>query len=151
MGLLYDEGALDAAWDMVKTWTPDEHHALRSEVPKHALKTRFRNRTVADLAREVLEIAAAGLRSRGETDPYGEDEAHFLDALFVIMEKGRTPAEEHLEAFNGRWEGLGRPDLHRERVLTREGWPVVRCAGAGASGRRAPQVRREGHAARLGG
>ncbi len=105
VGLLYDEGALDAAWDMVKTWTPDEHHALRSEVPKHALKTRFRNRTVADLAREMLEIAAAGLRARGETDPYGEDEAHFLDALFVIMEKGRTPAEEHLEAFNGRWDG----------------------------------------------
>ena len=105
VGLLYDAGALDAAWDMVKTWTPEEHHALRAEVPRQALKTRFRDRTVADLARETLAIAHAGLKARARTDSFGEDEAHFLDALFAIMASGRTPAEEHLEAFHGRWAG----------------------------------------------
>ena len=105
VGLLYDAGALDAAWDMVKTWTPEEHHALRAEVPRQALKTRFRHRTVADLARETLAIAHAGLKARARTDSFGEDEAHFLDALFAIMASGRTPAEEHLEAFHGRWAG----------------------------------------------
>ena len=105
VGLLYDAGALDAAWDMVKTWTSEEHHALRAEVPRQALKTRFRDRTVADLARETLAIAHAGLKARARTDSFGEDEAHFLDALFAIMASGRTPAEEHLEAFHGRWAG----------------------------------------------
>ena len=59
VGLLYDQGALDAAWDLVKGWTPEEHQALRAEVPRHAFKTVFRDRTVGDLAREVLAIARA--------------------------------------------------------------------------------------------
>ena len=105
VGLLYDQGALDAAWDLVKGWTPEEHQALRAEVPRHAFKTVFRDRTVGDLAREVLAIARAGLKARSQTDRFGEDEAHFLDALFTIVESGRTPAEEHLEAFHGRWAG----------------------------------------------
>ena len=105
VGLLYDQGALDAAWDLVKGWTPEEHHALRAEVPRHAFKTVFRDRTVGDLAREVLGIARAGLEARSRTDRFGEDEAHFLDALFTIVESGRTPAEEQLAAFHGRWAG----------------------------------------------
>jgi glutamate--cysteine ligase len=105
VGLLYDQAALDAAWDLVKGWTPEEHQALRAEVPRHAFKTVFRDRTVGDLAREVLAIARAGLKARSRTDRFGEDEAHFLDALLTIVESGRTPAEEHLEAFHGRWAG----------------------------------------------
>ena len=53
----------------------------------------------------MLAIARAGLKARSQTDRFGEDEAHFLDALFTIVESGRTPAEEHLEAFHGRWAG----------------------------------------------
>ncbi|MDR2013120.1 MAG: glutamate--cysteine ligase, partial [Rhodanobacter sp.] len=35
VGLLYDQTALDAAWDLVKDFTPEERHALRDDVPKH--------------------------------------------------------------------------------------------------------------------
>ena len=42
VGLLYDQTALDAAWDLVADWTPEEHAALRAEVPRQGLKTRFR-------------------------------------------------------------------------------------------------------------
>jgi glutamate--cysteine ligase len=34
VGLLYDQGALDAAWDLVKDWTMEEREALRNAVPK---------------------------------------------------------------------------------------------------------------------
>jgi glutamate--cysteine ligase len=37
VGLLYDQGALDAAWDLVKGWDMEEREALRSAVPKLAL------------------------------------------------------------------------------------------------------------------
>ena len=37
VGLLYDEAALDAAWDLVKHWTIEEREALRNAVPKLAL------------------------------------------------------------------------------------------------------------------
>ena len=34
VGLLYDQTALDAAWDLVKDWTIAEHDFLRAETPQ---------------------------------------------------------------------------------------------------------------------
>ena len=104
-GLLYDSGALDAAWDLVKDWTAEDHAKLRADVPRRALKAPFRNRTVGDIAAEVLEIASAGLRRRNRLDSSGSDETGFLGALYEIVESGRCPAEEKLEKFNGVWNG----------------------------------------------
>ena len=59
VGLLYDEAALDAAWDLVKDWTDEERAHLRAEVPRHALDTVHRGRPLKDLAMEVLQIAEA--------------------------------------------------------------------------------------------
>src|SRR6186997_173953 len=59
VGLLYDDEALDAAWDLVRNFTKSERHALRDGVPKHALKLPFRNRTVRDLAIEALKISGS--------------------------------------------------------------------------------------------
>jgi glutamate--cysteine ligase len=103
VGLLYDRGALDAAWDLVKDWTAEERERLRADVPRAALKASFRNRTVGDLALEVLEIAHAGLSRRAELDFFDFDETHFLNPLFQIAESGLTPAEELLRAYERRW------------------------------------------------
>ncbi|MFN3288347.1 MAG: glutamate--cysteine ligase, partial [Sphingomonadaceae bacterium] len=56
VGLLYDQGALDAAWDLVKHWTVEDHARLRAEVPRLALGAgRPGGRgSLRDLAREVL-------------------------------------------------------------------------------------------------
>ena len=62
VGLLYDDTALDAAWDLVKDFTLAERHALRDGTPKHALKLPFRDGTVLDLARRALEISAHAAR-----------------------------------------------------------------------------------------
>src|SRR3546814_68805 len=37
VGLLYDQGALDAAWDLVKGWSIEDQQALRDAVPKDGL------------------------------------------------------------------------------------------------------------------
>ena len=37
VGLLYDQTALDAAWDVVKDWTAEERDSLRNGVPRTAL------------------------------------------------------------------------------------------------------------------
>ena len=105
VGLLYDDQALDAAWDLVKDWTAEERAHLRAEVPRHALRTTFRNRTVREVALEVLEIARGGLVRRARNDNWGDDEAHFLDTLLNIAESGETPADELLAKFNGAWGG----------------------------------------------
>lgn len=109
VGLLYDDLALDAAMDLTADWTAEEHAALRRDVPRLALKTPFRGGTVGDLARKVLDIAHGGLKRRAQMNGFGEDETHFLSALFAILDEGRTPAEEQLEAYHGRWGGSVEP------------------------------------------
>jgi glutamate--cysteine ligase len=104
-GLLYDTTALDAAWDLVKDWTPDEHDYLRREVPKRALATPFRDGTLRDIAFDMLEISTAGLRQRKRIDSMGADETGFLGTLYNIVDSGRTLAEEKLGKFHGEWNG----------------------------------------------
>jgi glutamate--cysteine ligase len=105
VGLLYHQATLDAAWDLVRDWTIEEMAALREAVPRAGLKAPFRGSLVHDLAREILELAAAGLRARAEEDWGGQDERQFLTALRAVVESGRTPAEEKLDLFHGRWRG----------------------------------------------
>ncbi|HBC55275.1 MAG TPA: glutamate--cysteine ligase, partial [Alphaproteobacteria bacterium] len=94
VGLLYDQGALDAAWDLVKDWSAEERQALRDNVPKTALHTDFRGRPIKEIANEVLAIARSGLKSRAALDRNGKDEQHFLDVLQEIAAAGQCPAEE---------------------------------------------------------
>ena len=109
VGLLYDDAALDAAWNLCRDWSMDEREGLRNEAPRTALKTKFRNGTMQDLAIDVLAIAKDGLKARAVQDSFGEDEAHFLNALHEIAESGVTPAEELLDAYENRWNGSIEP------------------------------------------
>jgi glutamate--cysteine ligase len=105
VGLLYDQPTLDAAWDLVKDWTIEELAYLRAETPRSGLGTPFRGGRVHDVARRVFDLAAAGLGARAEEDWSGQDERQYLTALRPVVESGRTPAEEKLELFHGRWRG----------------------------------------------
>jgi len=105
VGLLYDQVALDAAWDLVRDFTIEERHALRDGVPRHGFRLPFRSRTVRDLAREALAIAAAGLARRNCRNRSDNDERVFLEPLLEFAEEGITPAERKLELFHGAWKG----------------------------------------------
>ncbi len=105
VGLLYDQTALDAAWDLVKDFTMVERHALRDGVPKHAMKLPFRSGTVRDLAREALNIAVAGLQRRAVHNQHGADESRFLDPLIEFVEANETAAERKLALYHGEWQG----------------------------------------------
>jgi len=105
VGLLYDQAALDAAWDLVKDFTREERHALRDGVPKHALKLPFRGGTLRDLAGEALKISAHGLARRARANRHGADESMFLDILAQIVDANQTPAERKLELYHGAWNG----------------------------------------------
>ena len=105
VGLLYDDAALDAAWDLVRDYTQAERHALRDGVPRHGLKLPFRGATVRELALRVLEISRAGLVRRARLNRNGADESLFLETLFEVALTNQTPAERKLELFHGRWGG----------------------------------------------
>ena len=103
VGLLYDDAALDAGWDLVKDWSLEELHHLRNGVPKHGLKLPFRNGTVLDIARQMLTIAIEGLKRRGLKDSHGVDERVFLEPMVEFMEAGISPADRKLELFYKEW------------------------------------------------
>lgn len=105
VGLLYDDTALDAAWDLVKDFSLEERNALRDGVPRHALGLPFRGGKVQDLAVSALQISAAGLARRGALNDQGSNEVRFLEPLIEFAESGQTPAERKLELFHGEWEG----------------------------------------------
>jgi glutamate--cysteine ligase len=105
VGLLYDQTALDAAWDLVKSWTAEEREQLRRQVPRTALNTPFRSGTVRDVARQVLKLARHGLSARRRLSRAGEDETGFLTTLEQIAESGLTPAQIKLRQFAGEWGG----------------------------------------------
>ena len=105
VGLIYDRGALDAAWDLVKDWTPEERARLRAEVPRRGLRTAFRDGTLLDVARQTLAIAEAGLKSRAREDGRGNDESRFLTPLHEIAAGGPVPAEGLLQAYRDDWGG----------------------------------------------
>ena len=113
VGLLYDQGALDAAWDLVKDWTVADHDFLRAETPRTGLATKFHGRSLNDLAREVVGLAHAGLRARKCLDERGNDEAVHLFPLDRAVDRGLAPADELLAKWQGEWQGSFAP-LFRE-------------------------------------
>jgi glutamate--cysteine ligase len=104
-GILYNQSALDAAWDLVKHWTEAERQALRNEVPRQGLKAKVRGRTVQDVARDVLALSRAGLMARNEQGCKGKTEAAFLDVLDETAATGKTAAENLLELYHSSWNG----------------------------------------------
>jgi len=101
-GILYHPDARQAAWEMVQAWSFPERLKLHEDICRVALKAKVRRTAVLDLARELVRIAAEGLRLQGESEetlPPLED---------LILKQGKCPAEILLEKWD-RWK----PDVSR--------------------------------------
>lgn len=110
VGLLYDQGALDAAWDVVKDWTMEERQVLRDSVPRLGLDAPIGGgRKLRDIAGQVVDIARSGLAARGRLNGAGDNETGYLSFLDEVVASGKTNAERLLERYHGQWQGdLGR-------------------------------------------
>ena len=104
VGLLYDDEALDAAWDLVKSWTAAERQKLRDDVPKLGFKATIAGGDLLQLAQTTLALAEKGLARRRRLDSSGQDESRYLRPIQENVARGITPAEELLEKFHGPWE-----------------------------------------------
>ncbi|MCU4179109.1 glutamate--cysteine ligase [Bosea sp. BH3] len=111
VGLLYDQSALDAAWDLVKGWSDAERQALRDAVPKQGLAATIAGRKLAEIAGEVLEISRAGLARRARHNRQGQDEGIFLAPLQEIVSSGRSLAQVLEARYRGPWGGKVEPVL----------------------------------------
>jgi glutamate--cysteine ligase len=107
VGLLYDQTALDAAWDLVKGWDAETREALRVAASIDGLQAEVAGICMHDLAREAVAISEAGLKARARPGAGGlvPDETHFLNALKESIDSGQVPADELLSHYNGDWNG----------------------------------------------
>ncbi|ARE82362.1 Glutamate--cysteine ligase [Roseovarius sp. EC-HK134] len=107
VGLMYDQSALDAAWDVCKGWDAETRDALRVAASVDGLQARVGDIHMHELAREVLNISEAGLKARARSGGGGmiPDETHFLNALRESVETGKAPADELLDRYNSDWAG----------------------------------------------
>ena len=107
VGLLYDQTALDAAWDLVKGWDAETRDEMRLVAARDGLAGQVGGISMLELAGQVLEIAEAGLRARARPGAGGlvPDETHFLNALKESVASGQSPADELLEHYHGDWDG----------------------------------------------
>ena len=106
VGLLYDQTALDAAWDVVKDWDMESRQALRDAVPKLGLDAPLPGGgTLRDIAGEVLDIARSGLAARNRLNAAGDNETGYLEPLAEIVASGKVPAQQLLDLYHGEWNG----------------------------------------------
>ena len=106
VGLLYDQTALDAAWDLVKDWDMEGGELLRASVPELGLDAPLPGGgTLRDIAGEVLSIARSGLAARGRLNAGGDNETGYLEPLAEIVAAGKVPAERLLDLYHGEWGG----------------------------------------------
>jgi glutamate--cysteine ligase len=109
VGLLYEQGPLDAAFDLIKHWSAQERQKLRDEVPRRGFAAVIGGRRVLEIAEECLQLSRDGLRRRGRGDQQGGDERRYLAPLEYFVDRRITPAEELLEKFHGPWQGSVEP------------------------------------------
>ena len=107
VGLMYDQSALDAAWDLSKGWSAETHENMRKAASVDGLAADVDGVNMRALAEQVVEIAEAGLKARAMEGAGGllPDETHFLNALKETLETGETPADELIRRYNTDWNG----------------------------------------------
>ena len=97
VGLMYDQTALDAAWDLVKDLTADTREALRIAASEKGLQAEAGDVKMLDLARAATKLSQAGLQARG----HGEEV--FLAPLTHSLKSGTTQADRWLRDYHGTW------------------------------------------------
>ncbi|OWJ77054.1 glutamate--cysteine ligase [Haematobacter genomosp. 1] len=103
VGLLYDQDALDAAWELVKGWDAATREELRIAASVAALRGEANGVRLHDVAREALALAEGGLKARNRLDAEGRDETVFLATLRDRVASGKVPADRLLDLYGGEW------------------------------------------------
>ena len=97
VGLMYDDAALDAAWDLVKGFDTETREALRVNASVSALQAEANGIKLLDLARAAVGLSHAGLAARGL------DEQRYLAPLVQNLATEKTQADRWLDLYNGAW------------------------------------------------
>lgn len=99
VGLMYDQTALDAAWDLAKGLDAETREGLRVAASVAGLQGEANGVKLADLAAAAVGLSHAGLVARG----LGEE--RYLHPLVASLKSGKVQADRWLDLFHGDWGG----------------------------------------------
>ncbi len=100
-GILYDQVALDGAFELLSSWSYDEIEAVRPAMTERALHAELYGRVGFDWASDVVRLARDGLVRRGRRGGEGSnDESIYLGPAEEIVLTKRVPAEQALETYH---------------------------------------------------
>lgn len=102
-GIFYDSDSLDAAWDVVKSWDPATLAEMHEGAARNGLAGKAGRLTLGDYAKEIVEIARAGLVRQARRNSRGDDETIYLDLLTENVRASRNPALSIIERWEGEW------------------------------------------------
>jgi glutamate--cysteine ligase len=105
VGLLYDDAALTAAESLLRGCGWQEAVTLRAAVPRQGLEAPWQGGTLRNLARQVVKIAADGLRARARLNAAGDDESIYLKPLEAIADGAPSQAAHWLGRYHTEWHG----------------------------------------------
>ncbi len=100
-GLMYDEEASHAAWELCRPESLDELRQTCDLAWRKGLNTPWKGGTLQELARKCLALAKAGLDRQQLSRNLERSESCFLEGLKPLIEEGTTLAEKLLQ----RWQG----------------------------------------------
>jgi glutamate--cysteine ligase len=103
-GLMYDQQAFDAAWELCHPGTLEETAQACRRAWRAGLKASWRGGTLQDLARTCLDLARSGLDRQSEQTNQKRSESSFLEGLDNLIEGGETLAEQLLQRWHGSRE-----------------------------------------------
>jgi glutamate--cysteine ligase len=99
VGLMYDQAALDAAWDLVKGLDAETREGLRVAASVAGLQGSAGGVKLYDLAKASVALSQAGLAARGM------DEERHLAPLVESIATSKVQADHWLTRFAGDWAG----------------------------------------------
>jgi glutamate--cysteine ligase len=103
-GVLYEPDSLEGAWDLVRRWTWEERVALYGDAHREGLKAKIRGISLAEIARELLIVAASGLKRQGRVNAAGGDERIYLERLQELVHHGKSQGRLLAERWEGEWQ-----------------------------------------------
>ena len=103
VGLLYDAEALQKAEAIANQFSHQDVVNARISAAKDGLKGQIGSQNIHQVAKQLIEIAETGLKSRARTNKDGEDERTFLTPLKTIVNSGLTQADIVSGLYYNEW------------------------------------------------
>ena len=106
VGLMYDQGSLDNAWDICKKWDANTREEMRIAASEDGISANVNGISMLSLAKELVDISRSGLKNRAIPGNGGlvPDECHFLNSIEEVIETGRSPACDLIDKYENEWD-----------------------------------------------